>query len=197
MALAQRGTRMKRFALIAAFVVLGTVAAGAMVAMLQIRSAQADAQRNAEKAKANEAAALNGERIAKGAEAAAKKALDDLMAAQNQTAEAQAEAQKNAQAAAAEAKAKEAAKAETAAANMTIEEQNKALKERAEGLQAALAKAEVAKKVAEDAKRAAEDAKRGALELNKKLEAAQVALKAENDRLTKLNKGMVKASDLK
>ncbi len=197
MSLAQRGTRMKRIALIAAFAVLGTVAAGAMVAMLQIRSAQAEATRNAEearanakKAKENEAAALNGMEVAKKAEAEMKKAYDDVMNANNQTAEAKALAQKNAEAAAAEAAAKEKAQAAEAQANMTIEQKNKLLEDKAKGLEVALARAETAKKAAEDAKKAAIDA-------NKKLEAAQVALKAENERLKKLDKGMVKGSDLK
>jgi serine/threonine protein kinase len=64
-ALARRGKRLKRFALTASFVVLGGVAAGASVMMLQIRTAQKEAQGNFELAEKRKAAAEEGEKKAK------------------------------------------------------------------------------------------------------------------------------------
>jgi serine/threonine protein kinase len=90
-ALARRGKRLKRFALTSAFVVLGVVAAGASVALVQIRSAEKEASAQAELAKSREkttADALAGmkqkeaERLA--AEAKQKEAEQQKLAVEEQ-----------------------------------------------------------------------------------------------------------------
>jgi serine/threonine protein kinase len=68
--LARRGKRMKRFALISAFVVLGGAAAGASVMALKINSAQKESEANAQLAEKRKAAAEEGEKKAKEALAA-------------------------------------------------------------------------------------------------------------------------------
>jgi serine/threonine protein kinase len=185
-ALARRGTRIKRFVLGSAFVVLGGVAAGAMVMMLQIRSAEQEARSNLVKAEKAEQAAKNNEQAAKDGEAKAKQALEDVMRAQNAQAAAEAEAKKKADEAAAEAVKNAQLASANEEAGKTIEEQNKALKEKAAILEKALADANRAKKQAQDAQKAAEAEKRRA-EANEKA-ALEKAARA---------KGMVKAGDLK
>jgi eukaryotic-like serine/threonine-protein kinase len=90
-ALARRGKRVKRFALTAAFVVLGVVAAGASVALVKIRASEKEASAQAEIAKSREkttADALAGmkqkeaERLA--AEAKQKEAEQQKLAAEEQ-----------------------------------------------------------------------------------------------------------------
>jgi serine/threonine protein kinase len=77
LALGRRGKRMRRVALIAAFVVLGGIAAGASVMLLSVRQAREEADRNAQKAQQSEAKVKQQLADVQAAKAAMEKAKDE------------------------------------------------------------------------------------------------------------------------
>ncbi len=92
--LERRGKRMKRFALTAAFIVLGGAAAGASVMALKINAAQKESQANAELAEKRKAAAEDGEKKAKEALAAIEAKEKERLAAEEKQKQAEAEKSK-------------------------------------------------------------------------------------------------------
>jgi hypothetical protein len=154
LALARRGKRMRRAALISAFVVLGAIAAGAIVALLAVRDAEQRAQ-----AKAGEASRAAAD--AEQALAQMKKEQDERMAA-------------DARRVAAEDR-QRAAEAQKAAAQAEIQEKTSLVQQSREELEQSIRAEKAAREKAErafaKAEQAAADARR-----------AQAALEAALDR---------------
>jgi len=198
--LAKRGKRIKRILLTSAFVVLGTVAAGALVAVVQIQEAKHEATKNAELAQSREKKAIEGERLATEAKEKVEAKERERLAAEAKTVEAQSEAKKNADAAAAaaaaEAETKRKAEAAAVTAAETIEDKNKRLEEQVRVAEAEKIKAQRAQAEAEKAKGDAVKAQKVAEAEKKKAEALAVQQAAEIARLQKGKQGMSGAGDL-
>jgi eukaryotic-like serine/threonine-protein kinase len=152
-AVARRGKRLKRFALITVMVVLGGVAVGASVMMLQIREAQQLAE--SRKAKAEE-----GEKKAKDAEIQALEALEKIEAKERERLAAE-EKQKLAEAEKDQVQVeKQKVEAEKEKADQKVAESAEELKAKNLKLEATLKEVEKAKSVAEQAKVKAEAAEK-------------------------------------
>jgi serine/threonine protein kinase len=163
-ALARRGKRVRRVATIIAFVVLGTVAAGASVAVVLVQAAKNEASENEAKAKK----ALSEIQAAVDARAAAEKQQQAAEAQKTQAEKGQVEADKAKAAALAKQLEEEQKNAELSKAHEALKEESAAeLKAKAIALQGALATANEEKKKAEEAKT--------------KAEALAKTLKAQND----------------
>ncbi|HEY4059347.1 MAG TPA: AAA family ATPase, partial [Kofleriaceae bacterium] len=138
LALGRRGTRARRIAVIAGFIVLGAIAAGASIGFLQVRSARDEARLASEKAEQQEQAA--------------KRERDDAMAASA----AQRQAEEKAEAAKKTADLADAANKHTAGqlsnAEQTIAAQMDQLRKTAADAETARAQAEAEKKKALAAK---------------------------------------------
>ncbi len=154
LALARRGTRRRRAATIAGFVVLGVIASGAMVAAVRIRGAERQASANEAEAKANLEKAQQRERERDAAEARKGAAERERLAAEQLKATAEQQ--------------RAAAEAGEKAAQLTVEQQNAELAARAQRLEAAVSAADAAAAEARAANVAAQK--------------ANAQLKAENDR---------------
>ncbi len=169
-ALGRRGKRMKRAALIAAFVVLGGIAAGASVMLLSVRQAREEADRSAEKALESEAKV--------------KQQLADVQAAKAAMERANAEREKATQLANSTGQALAMSKEQLAAKNAELE---KTLAEAKD----ARAKAESATRDAVAAQRAAQaaasDAQKAKAELQVKLDAEKARVKALQEETRKLS----------
>jgi serine/threonine protein kinase len=169
-ALARRGTRIKRAALLATLIVLGCIAAGASVGLVMIRAAEQQASENAERAQENAARAEREMTIAKQAlEEREAKERERLAAEQNLKV---AEAQKD--------------KAEAERLRVEIEKQRaqsqvaesaEELKQKNLLLEAKIAEVERAKAKADAAKLEAQAARAEVERINRKLEAEIKELK--------------------
>jgi hypothetical protein len=177
-ALARRGERARRTALVGAFILLASLAAGAIVALLWIRGAEQDAK--------NALAAMQQkerERLAAEAETATAVQRKAAAEAAKQAAEADKQA---AQADKAVAQAAEAqAQAQVVEKNAVIEGNREELARQNVKLKAALDAASTAKAAAEAAQAKAEKAAADAQKAAAALEQANAVLKKKNEELEK------------
>jgi hypothetical protein len=176
-ALATRGKRLRRVALVAAFVIMGAITAGAGVAFLWIRSAEQEATAQKEHAEQREQDARKAEKQAVDALAAAEEKERQRLAAEAGKSEAE--------------RAKLDEEAKKRAAEAEVAKRGEQLAQSYEELKGALAKAEKEKDRAEaeskKAARAADEAKRErdrAEDVSKQLAAKNKALE---DKLKKLS----------
>jgi hypothetical protein len=172
-ALARRGKRVRRVLLVTTIVVLGAVAAGAMVALVWIRAAQQEAQENlvtAEKEKKVAQEAL-AERDKKEAERLAAEESSKAAEAAKEKVEAE----------------KEKVEAEKAKAETAVAETAEDLKKANADLKARIAEANIAKDRAEKEKARAEAAVAEVKKARDELKSANAALEAENKRLAEAN----------
>jgi serine/threonine protein kinase len=176
--LARRGKRVRRVLLTITFIVLGTVAAGAMVAFVWIRGAEQEASENAVKAEQKQKEAEKAAQIAEEEKLRAEKALADQKAAE--AAKAQIEGEK---------KVVEAAKA---SAETKVAETAEELKQKNEQLELKIAEANAAKDRAEKERAKAEAATAEVKKAKRDLEDANARLQAENERIKKQSKGLAK-----
>jgi hypothetical protein len=175
-ALARRGKRLKRFALTTGFIILGGVSVGASVMMLQIRSAQKEAQGNFELAEKRKAAAEEGEKKAKDALAAIEAKEQERKAAE--------EKQKLAEAGKEKVEAEKVkVEAEKAKAEEKVAESAEELKAKNIALEATVKDAERARADAEKQKAVAEKANKEAQKLRADAQARANELQKENARL--------------
>ncbi|HEX5064371.1 MAG TPA: protein kinase, partial [Kofleriaceae bacterium] len=169
-ALARRGKRVKRAALLAVFIVLGGAAAAASVGMLMIRSAEQEASENAKKATENAARAEHEATIAKQALEEREKKEQERLAAE--------EKQKAAEADKAKVEAEKVqVEAQKAQAETKVAESAEELKKKNKELEGKIAEVEKAKAKAETATKEAQTAKADVDRINKKLEAEIKELK--------------------
>jgi serine/threonine protein kinase len=169
-ALGRRGKRMRRFALVAAFVVLGGIAAGASVMLVQVRQARELAQQN---------------------EAKVKQQLADVQAAQaarneadRKALEANAEREKATQLANSTGEALQMSKEQLAAKNSELEKTLAEAKDARAKAESASAQAQAATKAAQAA---AADAQKAKAELQVKLDAEKARVKALQEEAKKLS----------
>ena len=169
-ALARRGKRIKRAALLAVFIVLGGAAAAASVGMLMIRAAEQEASENAKKATENAARAEHEAAIAKQALEQREKKEQERLAAE--------EKQKAAEADKAKVEAEKVqVEAQKAQAETKVAESAEELKKKNKELEGKIAEVEKAKAKAETATKEAQAAKADVDRINKKLEAEIKELK--------------------
>ncbi|HEY5951397.1 MAG TPA: protein kinase, partial [Kofleriaceae bacterium] len=176
-ALARRGTRLRRTALLATFVVLGGIAAAASVGLVMIRAAEHEASENAKRAQDNAARAEHEATVA-------KQALDEREAKERERLAAE-QKQKLAEAGMDKAEAekqiveaqKQKVEAEKQRAESQVAESAEELKKKNQQLEAKIAEVEKAKAKAEAAKLEAQTAKSEVERINKKLEAEIKELK--------------------
>jgi eukaryotic-like serine/threonine-protein kinase len=170
LALARRGTRVKRVALFAMFIVLAGIAAATSIGLVMIRSAEQQASENALRAQEHAARAEREAAVAKQAlEERETKERERLAAEQNQK---RAEAQKDR----AEAE-KLIVEAEKQRAQSQVAESAEELKKKNLLLEAKIAEVEKAKAKADAAKLEAQSARAEVERINKKLEAEIKELK--------------------
>ncbi len=161
-ALARRGTRNKRIGITAAFVVLGAIAAGALVAMVLVRGAQKEAEANAVKAKQEAERATSLMQTTQDALDKAEEKERQRLAAVEKEAAAKSDQQKAEQA--------------TEKANAQVAESAEELKRKNDELEGALEDAKKAQEAAEKAQKKAEAE-------SKKAEDASAKLASTNDKL--------------
>jgi hypothetical protein len=152
---AKRATRLRRALLIGSTTFLGLLVIAAAVALVVIRNAQREAERQAEVARAAEATARSAEATARTAETEAKQRLAEVQAKELERQKAAEEAQRAQQAA-------EAAKAE-------VERTNNELLAALQRAQEAQLRAKGAKKRAEQSAKEARKAKEDAIRAAEKL----------------------------
>jgi serine/threonine protein kinase len=169
-ALARRGTRAKRAALLATFIVLGGIAAAASVGLVMIRAAEQEASENATRAQDNAARAEHEASVAKQALEEREKEERERLAAEEKQKAAEAATQK----VEAEKQQVEAAKE---VAESKVAESAEELKKKNQQLEAKIAETEKAKAKAEAAKLEAQAAKSEVERINRKLEAEIKELK--------------------
>jgi hypothetical protein len=172
--LARRGARSKRIALTLAFILLGAIAAGALVAFVWIRGAEQEAKSNAQKAKDEAARATGLMETAQNALAEKEQKEQERLAASRDKDVAVAD--------------KRVAEDKAATANAKVAETSEDLAKTNEELRDALKDAEKAQEQAEDAKKKAEAA-------TKKAEKAAEDLEKTNAKLEKSN--AEKAAEIK
>ncbi|WP_225410210.1 serine/threonine-protein kinase [Stigmatella hybrida] len=164
-----RATRRKRALVVGTTVFLGLLVAASGVALVVIRNAQHEAERQAVAAQRAEAVARESENLARGAEAEAKQRLAEVQAKELERQKAQQQA--------------EAANAQVAFANNELQSKNQELEEALRRAKMAQWRARTAKKNAEQnavtAREAQQDALRAAREL-------QALLRREQDRVQRL-----------
>jgi eukaryotic-like serine/threonine-protein kinase len=165
----KKGKRLRRALLIGATTFLGLLVIAAAVALVVIRNAQQEAERQAKVALAAEATARSAESTARTAEAEAKQRLAEVQAKELERQKAEEEARKAQQAA-------EAARAE-------VERTNNELLAALERAQEAQQRAKGAKKRAEQSAEEARSAKEDAIKAAEKL---ATLLRREQDRVQRL-----------
>ncbi len=175
-ALGKRGKRLKRVALIAAFSILGTFAAGASYALVQIQDANKEAKANLQLAKDNEKAAQDGKRIAEESLAKIEAKERERLAAEGKQKEAEALAAK-------EAKDKQDTAAKLAKSDEKLEDTLKRVEAERDAANAAKAAAQKAQQDAEIANAKAQEQKKKAEDAAKKLAAEKAAVSALNEKL--------------
>jgi eukaryotic-like serine/threonine-protein kinase len=169
-ALARRGKRIKRYALLATLLVLGGIAAGASIGLVMIRAAEQQASENAKRAEDNAKRAEHEATVATQALAEREQKERERLAAESKQKTAEAEkAQVEVEKAQVE---KQKLQAETVVAE-TAEE----LKKKNQLLEAKIAEVEKAKARAEQAKADAQAAKAEVDRINAKLQAEVNELK--------------------
>ncbi|MFN0247763.1 MAG: protein kinase domain-containing protein [Kofleriaceae bacterium] len=170
LALGRRGKRMRRVVLIAAFVVLGGIAAGASVMLLSVRQAREEADRNAEKAQQSEAKV--------------KQQLADVQAAKEAMEKANAEREKATQLATSTGAALAMSKEELAAKNAELEKTLEEAKDARTKAESATRDAVAAQKAAQAA---AAEAQKAKAELQVKLDAEKLRVKQLQEETKKLS----------
>ncbi|SEU24208.1 serine/threonine-protein kinase [Stigmatella erecta] len=164
-----RATRRQRALVVGTTVFLGLLVAASGVALVVIRNAQREAERQAVAAQRAESVARESENLARGAEAEAKQRLAEVQAKELERQKAQQQA--------------EAANAQVAFANNELQSKNQELVEALRRAKMAQWRARTAKKNAEQnavtAREAQQDALRAAREL-------QALLRREQDRVQRL-----------
>jgi eukaryotic-like serine/threonine-protein kinase len=169
-ALARRGKRARRIALVTAFALLGTIAAGASVAAVWIRGAEQAASESLAKMQEKEAQRLDAER---------RKAAAEQLKAQAEQLKAQAEQQQL------------AAEAEKARAQQTVAEQSAVIEGNREQLADRAVRLEAALREAGLARDHAERERTRTQQVADDLAKANAVLKKRNDELEQEKKKMV------